>query len=177
MTKTEYKSTIKNEVEKNIQQAEQLFGRDFERLPISFNLKGKTAGMYKSTSYGNMKKGVNFRFNLDMVELNGWEKFKDTIPHEVAHHITSTIYPSAKPHGREWKGVMMALGYNPSRTHEMKAVKNNNKKEYVYECDCGLDHTLSATLHNRVQKGVFKGRKYTRSCKKCKAEIRFVRET
>lgn len=174
----EYKVLIEKEVEENLKKAEKIYNKKFGRIPVLFTLKGKTAGMYHfiRTPNGNCI-GEKFRFNLEMCELNGWESFRDTVPHEVAHHVCGNLYPNAKPHGREWKSIMFKLGYRPDRTHSMKAKSTkSNTKQYLYTCHCGKKHKLSELLHKRVQSGIFKGRKYYRSCTSCKEKLRFIKE-
>ena len=59
--------------------------------------------------------------------------YKDTIIHELAHHICDTIHGDTESHGKEWKQVCEVLGCHPSATKnlshfalEWSQVKNND---------------------------------------------------
>lgn len=38
--------------------------------------------------------------------------FDDVIPHHLAHLVVYKLYPSSRPHGKEWKFVCEKLGFN-----------------------------------------------------------------
>lgn len=112
----------------------------------------------------------------EVIARNNFSKFDQTVIHEVAHLVTKRLYPSAKPHGREWKYVMHCLGGKPERCHrydvtEIKAqrAKRVPSRKYVYTCACNKDHLIAGQRHNNIKAG-------TKSffCKTCKATIKYT---
>jgi predicted SprT family Zn-dependent metalloprotease len=115
--------------------------------------------------------------NLNFVRLspffliqNTEEMLNQTIPHEIAHSIQVWKYPHAKQwHGPEWKGIMRAMGLQPTRCHSFD-VSNNLKRHvprgYMYFCpDCNQKFNLTIILHNKIIKGQY------RICLKCKKRL------
>ena len=148
----------------------------YSNLTIKYNMRGKSAGQfqYKNNSY-------ILRFNMGILETNGWEKYENTVTHEVAHLINyyrNGSYKNGKrvfPHGREFKNIMGELGAVANTTHDYalpESVKKSNT--FTYECNC-QEHELGKIRHERMQKGVYKGKKYSLSCKKCGQKLRLKR--
>jgi len=58
--------------------------------------------------------------------------YKDTVLHELAHHITDTLFPGCDSHGDEWKRICVLVGAEPKHSKNLSAwslqwnqVKNN----------------------------------------------------
>jgi len=125
------------------------------KLPrISFDLKGKTAGMVK-TRYND----VNIRFNLDIASIpeNTQNFLLRTIPHEVAHTFVSVYHPDADNHGSIWRRWMISLGAkweDTTRCHNYAGVKRARKvTQYAYHCSrCSRDVWMGAIRHKKTQK-------------------------
>ena len=88
---------------------------ELPHVPVSFNLRGQTAGMVRYRG-GKIK---DLRLNLDI--LNNPKHTDDfiaqTVPHEWAHVIQRVKHGHRdaygrriKPHGYEWKKIMRELG-------------------------------------------------------------------
>jgi len=157
-------------VEDTILKAEKIYYKSFDRIEIKFNLKGGTAGQYHFLKGSSDSKGSYFRFNIDIANANGKKLYKDTVVHEVAHYIARSLAKGKyiKPHGKEWKSVMNALGVNPERCHSYTIPKSTRKLKYFdYICDCDT-HSISSIIHNRILKG------QKRYCKKCKGILKMV---
>ncbi len=46
--------------------------------------------------------------------------YKDTVIHELAHHITDLLWPNASnAHGAEWKSVCVILGCEPKKSKNL----------------------------------------------------------
>ncbi len=123
---------------------------------VAFDLRGQAAGQ------ANYRKN-KIRFNRDLLEKYTDEFIKQTVPHEFAHLVAYRKFGHRiRPHGAEWKLVMVALGIKPARTHNFKVVPARRLKRFPYKCDCpGSSYELTSIRHNRVQQG----RLYL--CKKC----------
>jgi len=138
-----------------IRQAAYMFGRDFGRVPVRFDLSGTTAGMY--TLHG--KNGL-IRYNPWIFGKYFDENLRDTVPHEVAHYIVYAVYGDrigrrrVKPHGPQWREVMDRFGADPGVTFDLdlEGVPQRRQRTHRYRCDCRL-HELSTTRHNRVMRG------------------------
>lgn len=142
------------------------WNNEFPLPTISFTKRGKTAGtanFYRNT----------LNFNMVLFRENRKEFLMRTVPHECSHLIANHLYSTGrkvKPHGREWKSVMRMLGYDPKRCHsyDTKNATVFHKAKYVYTCSCGDYHTVTITIHRKIENGS----KYT--CKTCKSPIKFV---
>ncbi len=47
--------------------------------------------------------------------------FRDTVLHELAHHFTNIIYPTADGHGPEWKKICLIIGADPKSSKSLTA--------------------------------------------------------
>jgi SprT protein len=126
---------------------------------VKFNLKGKCAGQccFSGT--------FTLRFNLKLLKENEEDYLKFTVPHEVAHMITYMVYGKVRPHGKEWKNVMYALGVrHPQRCHHYDL-----GEPWKYKCDCQVHY-----LSNRQHEIARSGRSYV--CNLCKTELKFIKK-
>lgn len=131
-------------------QAEAIFGRRFERVPVLFDLKGRSAGMFKI-----LGKQRFIRYNPWIFAKYYDENLRDTVPHEVAHFIVHEVYPrrGTKPHGRQWRELMARFGADAGVTfdRDLDGVPQRSQKSHRYFCGCQV-HEVSTTRHNRVQR-------------------------
>lgn len=150
------------------------YSRDFPRIELRFDLKGTTAGMFcrrRNKETGN--ETAYFRLNRALLEANLEEFLTDTIPHEVAHYITRTIWGRAvKSHGKEWQSVMTdCFKIEASRCHDMDTSVSDNRP-FVYKCVCeGEQFRLTKRMHNQILSG------RSRSCTTCKTKLIFSHQT
>jgi len=148
---------IEKVVKETLLEASNIFNRVFNMIPIECDIKGKTAGYY---CFKNGKSWL--RFNPTLYTENK-DSFDNVVVHEVAHYIVHMVYPTAKPHGKEWKHVMRVLGKEPERCHAYKVI--STMKTFKYKCNC-MEYELSLIRHNKITK---KGLNYT--CNKCKTNL------
>ncbi len=146
-----------------LDKANQVFGKTFPRPLISLRLKGGTAG------YAIYDKWM-VKYNPELYVRNKQEFIDRTVPHELAHLITSNIYGRVrvKHHGWQWRLVMQKLGVvDVKRCHsyDVTGIKNVRARPYVYQCQCGTEYRLTKTLHNKILKGRY------RVCPKCRTRI------
>jgi len=82
--------------------------------------------------------------DIDIAKKNGKEAFKPTIVHEIGHYIAKCLYPQyIRPHGKEWKAIMVSLGVNdPKATHTLKCTSARKVKKVPYHCSC-LTHMIT----------------------------------
>ena len=157
-----------------LHKASQLFNMKHKPVDISFNLKGRSAGMYRVRT---SRKGLfskterEIRYNPLIFSKYFDDNFATTIPHEVAHYVTDMIYglKNIRPHGKEWKAVMQSFGADPSVTADyvLSGIPLKRQALHIYRCDC-REHQLSTIRHNRV---VRQRNQYY--CKRCKAKLRY----
>ena len=152
-----------------LEKAKRLFARDFEPIPISFDLKGRAAGMFRVKGRHRV-----IRYNPFIFAKYFEENLKQTVPHEIAHYLTDEIYGSGKlssmvagrvrPHGREWQSIMHSLGADASRTcsFDMSGLPVRKQNYYLYRCACS-EHQLGSRRHNRVRR-----QQANYYCKKCR---------
>jgi SprT protein len=160
-----------------IKQAAELFELKDKAVEISFNLKGRSAGMYR-VRYG---KGLIFASQLREIRYNPYifskyftDNYTTTIPHEVAHYVTDILYglKNIKPHGKEWKAVMHAFGADTSVTadYDLAGIPLKKQSVFTYRCDC-REHQLSSIRHNKIRK-----RRYQYYCNYCKQLLHYKQD-
>jgi SprT protein len=142
---------VTHRTEEYICRAEGIFDRHFDRVPVLFDLKGRTAGMFKTIG----KRRI-IRYNPWIFSKYFEENLRDTVPHEVAHFIVHEVYPrrGVKPHGPEWQDLMAQFGADPGVTFDLdlEGVPQRSQTTHRYHCGCQL-HEVSTTRHNRAQRG------------------------
>jgi SprT protein len=152
-----------------IEQAVDLFNIKDKTFEISFNLKGRAAGMYRVRRHGGWHFALvkrEIRYNSFIFSKYYDDNFNTTIPHEVAHYVSDMIYglKNIKPHGKEWKAIMQAFGANTAVTasYDLSGIPLRKQTVFTYQCCC-KEHQLSAIRHNKI-----KNRRYRYYCKSCK---------
>ncbi len=143
---------VEQRTEEFIHRAEELFGRRFARVPVLFDLTGRTAGMFKVVGRHGL-----IRYNPWIFGKYFEENLRDTVPHEVAHYIVHEVYPrrGIKPHGHHWKSLMAQFGADAGVTFalDLAGVPQRRQSSHRYQCGCRV-HEVSSTRHNRAQRGV-----------------------
>lgn len=147
--------------EQYICRAQELFKRRFDRVPVLFDLSGRTAGMFKVAGRRRW-----IRYNPWIFSKYFEENLRDTVPHEVGHYIVHELYGGrrVKPHGAEWRALMARFGADAGVTFtlDLEGIPRRKQQTHPYRCACRL-HDVSTTRHNRVIRGL--GRYHCRSCK------------
>jgi SprT protein len=140
-------------------EAEKIFGRKFERIPVLFDLRGTSAGMYKV--FGKRRW---IRYNPWIFAKYYDINLRDTVPHEVAHFVVDDVYNKhAKPHGQEWQALMALFDSDPCVTFnlDLSGIPKRQQRTHTYRCHCDT-HEVSTTRHNRVLRG--RGIYYCKNC-------------
>ena len=155
---------VVNEAERYVAVASKFFGRTITTIPILFDLKGRTAGMYKMHLGSRL-----IRFNPYLFAKYFDDNLRDTVAHEVAHYISDVVYglKNIKPHGSEWAAIMRVFGITPQRTHNfnLQGIPQRQHQQFDYQCNCQV-YQLKTRRHNLVQKGE---RRYL--CRNCHSEL------
>ena len=150
-----------------VELASDLLDYRFPMLPVEFDLRGTTAGMFKVIGRKSW-----IRYNPWIFAKYYVENLRDTVPHEVAHYIIHELYGDrrVKPHGREWQALMAGFGADPGVTFnlDLSGVPQRRQRSHPYRCLC-QDHEVSSTRHNRVQKG-----KASYQCRSCHGDLVYV---
>jgi len=131
--------------------ASRLYKKSFVSIPIKFDLRGKCAGMYRRNGRDKL-----IRFNPWIFSKYYQHSLEQTVPHEVAHYVTDCLWPTqrVKPHGKEWKSVMEALGVEPKVTgnYDLTGIPVKQYPYFAYSCGCKT-HQLSVIRHRRLLSG------------------------
>lgn len=154
-------------VDDYIDRANHIYNRKFPPIDVFFDLKGRAAGMYKVYR----KKRV-IRFNPYHFAKFPEENMNETIPHEVAHYITDLVYGlrSIRPHGTEWKALMLEFGVEPKRTYtySLDGIPTRVHKRHTYSCGC-MQFEITTRRHNKIQ---LKEAEY--SCRQCGGKLKYI---
>ena len=134
-----------------LQRASGLYASEFTPIPVSFDLCGRSAGMYR------VQRGQrDIRYNPYLFARDFADGLANTVPHEVAHYVTDILYglASIRPHGVEWRAVMRSLGAEPRATgnFDLSGVPVRRQRRFTYQCSCNT-HRLTTCRHNRVRRG------------------------
>lgn len=120
-------------------------------VPVTFDLAGRSAGMYR-VRHGRR----SIRYNPWLFAKYFEENVAVTIPHEVAHYVTDVLYGlhRVRPHGVEWQAVMRSLGVEPRTTgdYDLTGVPVRRQRRFDYACGCAI-HRLTTQRHNKAQRG------------------------
>ena len=151
-----------------IRLARQLFSINMPEIDIRFDLRGRSAGMYRVTGSGHIFSGSKrreIRYNSHIFAKYFQDNYTTTVPHEVAHYVSDLIYglKNIRPHGKEWKAIMQAFGADDSVTadYDLAGIPQRRQTYHAYRCAC-RQHQLSATRHNRIRRR--RGRYYCQHC-------------
>lgn len=170
----EQQQLVIQETQAYIKQATDLFKVKNATVDITFNLKGRAAGMYR-VKRKIFSQTREIRYNPFIFSKYFDDNFKTTIPHEVAHYISDLIYGlrNIKPHGREWKEIMQAFNADATVTaaYDLTGIPQRGKTLYTYQCSC-REHRIGAIRHNRIKK---QGGTYI--CNLCKQTLHFKQPT
>jgi SprT protein len=140
--------------------ARELYGVNIKPT-VSYDLKGLAAGQ---ANYQHNR----IRLNRELLEKYAADFIAQTVPHEFAHLVAYQKFGRRiKPHGSEWKSVMVALGAEPSRTHSFKVAPTRRLRRFLYQCNCpSSSYELTSVRHNRIQRG------HIYLCNKCGSSLR-----
>ena len=164
----EQQQQVVSQTHKYIERAEKIFDREFELIPVRFDLLGRAAGMYKVGQDSRI-----IRYNPYIFAKYFEDNLALTIPHEVAHYVTdmeygyrrNTLFRSRRlrPHGKEWQNVMSEFGVDAARTcnFNLEGIPQRKHKYFDYACRCSR-HKLGSRRHNKVIKGTAEY-----CCKRC----------
>lgn len=149
-----------------IKRAGEIFGRRFDAIPVLFNLRGRSAGMYRVR---NRQRQI--RYNPHLFAKYFEDNLAVTVPHEVAHYVIDCVYGMrrVRPHGAEWKNLMREFGADDSRTcrYDLSGIPVKSEKRYDYHCGCKT-HQLTARRHNKVLK-----KRIYYVCKSCNGKLAY----
>lgn len=147
-----------------IRLAADLYGQDFAAVPVDFDLKGGSAGMFRVR-----RQDARIRYNPWLFAKYFEENLSGTVPHEVAHYIVHCRYGlhRVKPHGPEWLAVMKDFDADPSVTgdFDLTGIPTRAQRRFRYHCGC-REHAVSTRRHNTVQRG-----KARYECRLCRTEL------
>ena len=149
-----------------LRQAATRYGYDYQPVQISFDLKGRAAGVYQ------VRQGsVHIRYNPYIFAKFYEDNLRTTIPHEVAHYVSDRLYGlrNIKPHGKEWQDIMQEFGVKPQVTgrYDLAGIPVRRQKRHEYICNC-RSHQISTSRHNKIQQG-----NVSYQCQYCGSTINF----
>jgi SprT protein len=130
---------------------------------VRFDLHGRAAGQWR------IRAGVEMlRFNPEAFLRDWHDHFPATVAHEVAH---SLVYRkcgigTVRPHGPEWRALMVQLGFPPQVTHRTP-LTGRRTRAYLYQCRC-RSHQLGPRRHYLVTRT---GYRY--ACTRCGDTLEF----
>jgi SprT protein len=131
-----------------IDEAAQRYRATIEPVPVAFDLFGVCAGMYRVRGKERL-----IRYNPLIFARYLDENLRDTVPHEVAHHVVDILFGrrGVKPHGHQWRTVMADFGVAPEVRHhwDLDTLAVRRQRRFPYQCSCG-EHQLSTVRHKRM---------------------------
>ena len=156
-----HRRLVRTETREYIGHASLIYNYEFAEIPVCFDLKGRAAGMYRVHNTDRV-----IRYNPFIFAKYFADNVTTTVPHEVAHYVVDILYGAnrVKPHGPEWREVMLSLGVEPRVTgnYDLSDIPVRRQQRHSYQCACTL-HQISTVRHNKILRG--KAHYYCRSCK------------
>ena len=150
-----------------IRQASELFGRKFAEIPVYFDLRGRSAGMYR-VRLGDRA----IRYNPVIFSRYFEDNLAQTVPHEVAHYIADVVYGfrNIRPHGPEWKEIMRFFGAETRATsrYDLTGLPLRSHRQFLYSCSC-QQHRLTTRRHNRIERN-----QALYFCKQCGGRLKYL---
>ena len=143
------------------------FGLKLQTPAVSFDLKGRAAGMFRVRSAV-----AEIRYNPWIFARWFQQNLAETVPHEVAHFVVYSRYRRRmRPHGPEWREVMQLFGVPPRvtcdyRPEDIADLPGRRLRYFDYTCDC-TTHRVSSIRHNRMAAG-----KAHYQCRRCHGSLR-----
>ena len=151
---------IRNLTDEYICRAGMIYNRDLPLIPVLFDLKGRAAGMYRVQN-----RNRTIRYNPYIFAKYPDDNIASTVPHEVAHYVVDILYgaTNVRPHGNEWRQVMLSLGAEPRVTgnYDLSGIPVRRQRRHTYQCACKI-HQISTVRHNKIRLG--KAHYFCRSC-------------
>lgn len=160
------KNAVIAQTQHYINLANQQLQLNLSDIPILFNLKGCSSGMFVVK-----KNNIYIRYNEIIFSQYFKDNLDNTVAHEVAHYVVYGLSgpKKVKPHGIEWKRVMKLFNIKAEVTssYDISDLPLQRQKQHHYTCGC-MSHQLSTTRHNKIQKNtaVYK-------CRQCRQALRW----
>lgn len=164
---SEQKQQVLDKTRYYVALANTLMSLKLEDISVKFDLKGKSSGMFV------VKQNQHYiRYNEMIFSAYYEDSLTNTVAHEVAHYVVFSIWglKTVKPHGNEWRKVMVLFGLKPEVTsdYDITHIPLNQQRRFEYSCAC-MTHQLTTTRHNKVQK-----RKAIYSCRQCRQPLKYI---
>jgi len=83
----EQRQRVVEATRRSIAQAGVLFGCEFAEIPVTFDLRGRAAGMYRVR--GGQRE---IRYNPHIFAKYFSDNLENTVPHEVAHYVIDVLH-------------------------------------------------------------------------------------
>lgn len=138
-----------------IDQANQLLDLKLAEIPVRFDLRGKSSGMFVYRRSGRNSE-YWIRYNPIIFAHYFDHALQHTVGHEVAHYVAYVLSRGRKirPHGKEWAEVM-ALFQLPAEVtsrYDISELPLRQQRRHRYACGC-REHQLTTTRHNKILRG------------------------
>ncbi len=149
------------------------YSKNIPEPVLKFRQLGRRAGVCRFNFYDNTGLVV---INPDFFKNYYDDMLNDTVPHEVAHHLSAYIFgPKGYNHSCLWKGVMRVIGVPAAeRCHEysLEGVKTRQvSKPYQYGCGCEVKHPATKSKHEKMQYHITIYGKTGYTCRKCRKPL------
>ena len=135
--------------------AESIYGINFGRVRVTFDLKGLCCGKAEVRSHPERGKTYMLSFNDEALKKDWEGMVTSTIPHEVAH-LVAFADPSLKAdgHNRAWKRIAISLGDSErgKTCHNIDLKPARRGRRYRYFVN-GNVVILSSKQHIETQSG------------------------
>lgn len=148
---------IRDKVAETLELAKSLYGVDFGKVLVSFDLKSKNIALAvrRMTQFGVR---YEVRFNPAAMVTNMEDMLVSTVPHEIAH-LVAWERPDlkAREHNRAWAAIARSLGDPLPRAitaNYAGMVRGITQTRYRYENDNG-SILVTKSQHMKVKSGAY----------------------
>jgi SprT protein len=156
-----------------IERANQLLNLQLPAIPVKFDLRGKSSGMFVYRRKG-WRSQHWIRYNPIIFSQYFEHALQHTVGHEVAHYIAYAVSRGRKikPHGKEWCEIMALFDLPAEVTsrYDVSELPLRQQRRHRYGCAC-REHELSTTRHNKILRGTA-----IYSCQLCHQPLRLLNQ-
>lgn len=154
-----------------IDQANLLLSLQLPAIPVKFDLRGKSSGMFVYRRSG-LSSEHWIRYNPIIFSSYFEHALQHTVGHEVAHYIAYAMAAGRKikPHGKEWAEIMalFKLPAEVTSRYDISGLPLRQQRRHRYACAC-REHELTSTRHNKILRG-----SAVYSCQLCRQPLRLL---
>jgi len=125
-----------------------IYGLSLPIPKLTFDLRGRTGAIAYFADY-------RINYNDQLMSTNLQYFLDNLVAHEVCHLACNKLHPFIKDvHGKEWKDMMVTLGYKPDPRHTLDTTRVRTDRKPFACVNCGKQINLTLDQFSKWSNGV-----------------------